>query len=96
MTRKDESRPHEEGRAESRKQVSPANDQVKQNDQAGKQGEPGTEGPEGHVDDQPQREDEYLSRVLKEFNPQRKEQNGPPETTDTGATFDKDRQNNDP
>lgn len=96
MTRKDESRPQEEGRAKSRKQVSPANDQLKEGDQARKQGapEPGTEGPEGHIDDQPQREDEYLSHVLKEFNPQRKDENGPSENTNTGATSDTDRQNN--
>lgn len=35
--------------------------------------DPGTQGPEGHLDDQPQREDEYLSDVLNEFNPQRKD-----------------------
>lgn len=33
--------------------------------------QPGTQGPEGHLDDQPQREDEYLSHLLRDFNPQR-------------------------
>lgn len=35
--------------------------------------ESGIQGPEGPLDDQPQREDEYLSSMLKEFNPQRKD-----------------------
>lgn len=35
--------------------------------------EPGTQGPQGPLDDQPQREDEYLSSLLKEFNPERRE-----------------------
>lgn len=39
--------------------------------------EPGTQGPAGPLDDQPQREDEYLSSVLKEFNPQRKGEKAP-------------------
>lgn len=39
--------------------------------------ESGTEGPAGPVDDQPQREDEYLSSMLKEFNPQRKDTTTP-------------------
>lgn len=41
------------------------------------QPQPGTQGPAGHLDDQPQREDEYLSKVLKEFNPQRKDRHKP-------------------
>ncbi len=36
--------------------------------------ETGTEEP---LDDQPQREDEYLSTLLKEFNPQRKDKKTP-------------------
>lgn len=39
--------------------------------------EPGTQGPDGPLDDQPQREDEYLSNVLNEFNPQKKDQKTP-------------------
>lgn len=39
--------------------------------------EPGTRGPDGPLDDQPQREDEYLSSLLNEFNPQRKDEDTP-------------------
>lgn len=47
--------------------------------------EPGTEGPGGHLDDQPQREDEYLSDVLNEFNPQRKNSEEPSSDADTAG-----------
>lgn len=45
--------------------------------------EPGTHGPEGPLDDQPQREDEYLSEMLNEFNPQRKDAEEPSDDADT-------------
>jgi len=40
--------------------------------------DPGTEGPGGFLDDQPQREDEYLSSLLNDFNPQRRGRNDVP------------------
>ncbi len=53
--------------------------------------EPGTEGPQGTIDDQPQREDEYLSRVLNEFNPQRKDKNAPLPGAKSGKETPPDR-----
>lgn len=55
-----------------------------------RQPQPGTEGPEGHLDDQPQREDEYLSGVLKEFNPQRKDREKPVKNPDSGKVIQPD------
>src|SRR5690554_5923249 len=37
----------------------------------------GTHSPDGPIDDQPQRDDEYLSSMLNEFNPQRKDEKAP-------------------
>lgn len=48
-----------------------------QHDKPGSADESGTRGPAGPLDDQPQREDEYLSSMLKEFNPQRKDKKTP-------------------
>lgn len=50
---------------------------MNQRDKPHSSDEPGTEGPDGPLDDQPQREDEYLSHVLNEFNPQRKDDKTP-------------------
>lgn len=76
---------HEAGRPEAQEDVHPTESQAARTKQARQQGKPerGTEGPAGHLDDQPQREDEYLSRVLNEFNPQRKDEKHSPTDKDT-------------
>lgn len=61
---------------------------------AGVSQEPGTEGPDGALDDQPQREDEYLSSLLKEFNPQRKDES-PTTLSDRNSADKPDEQGGD-
>lgn len=96
MTANDKSRPvSEQAQSEEigRKAEGEANDSAERNQEGPKHGtppEPGTEGPAGPVDDQPQREDEYLSSVLREFNPQRKDKKLPPAEAETRDT-DPDR-----
>lgn len=50
--------------------------------------EPDIEGPQGPLDDQPQREDEYLSNMLKEFNPQRKDETTPLRSSRSGKELE--------